>query len=76
MDLLPLKTVRNYHYFCRFELGKMSIYMYDILLALDLTQSVQAKLCIRMQQGGFLWKSNLNKITLYTKLDLIMIDFW
>jgi len=61
MDLLTLKTVRNYHYFCRFELGKMSIY--DILLALDPTQSVQAKLCIRMQQGGFLWKSNLNKIT-------------
>jgi len=36
MDLLPLKTVRNCHYFCRFELGKMSIY--EILLALDLTQ--------------------------------------
>jgi len=39
--------------------------IYDILLALDLTQSVHAKLCIGMQQGeGGLWKSNLNQITL------------
>jgi len=42
--------------------------IYDILLAFDLTQSIQAKLCIGMQRGGGgggLWKSNLNQITLF-----------
>ena len=45
------KTVRDYHYFCRFKLEYMSIY--EILPALDLTQSAHAKIYIGMQ--GF-WR--------------------
>jgi hypothetical protein len=37
-------------YFCRFELENMSIY--EILPALDLTQSVHAKISIGMHWGG------------------------
>jgi hypothetical protein len=37
-------------YFCRFELKNMSIY--EILPALDLTQSVHAKISIGMHRGG------------------------
>jgi hypothetical protein len=38
MDVYLLKTVRDYHYFCRFELENMSIY--QGLPALGLTQSI------------------------------------
>ena len=41
-----------YQYFCRFELENMSIY--EILHALDLTQSVHAKISIGMHQGSSL----------------------
>ena len=41
--------VRKYQYFCRFELENMSI---DVILpALDLTQSVHAKISIGMHRG-------------------------
>jgi hypothetical protein len=40
----------HHHYFCRFELENMSIY--EILPALDLTQSVHDKICIRMDGEG------------------------
>ena len=40
----------HHHYFCRFELENMSIY--EILPALDLTQSVHDKICIRMHRGS------------------------
>jgi hypothetical protein len=46
MDPQLLKAVRDYHYFCRFELENMSIY--EILPAFDLTQSVYDKICIGM----------------------------
>jgi hypothetical protein len=41
--------VRKYQYFCRFELENMS--EYEILPALDLTQSVYAKISIGMHRG-------------------------
>jgi hypothetical protein len=50
MDPLLLKTVRDYHYFCRFELENMSIY--EILPAFDLTQFVHAKISFGMHQGS------------------------
>ena len=43
-----LKTVRYYHYFCRFELENMSIY--EMLPALDLTQYVHGEICIEMHR--------------------------
>ena len=42
--------VRIYQYFCRFELENMSIY--EILPALDLTQSIHAKISIEMHRRG------------------------
>jgi hypothetical protein len=42
--------VRKYQYFCTFELENMSIY--EILPALDLTQTVHAKIAIGMHRGG------------------------
>ena len=49
---LTTKTVRDYHYMCRFELENMSTY--EILPALDLTQSVHAKISIGMHWGSYL----------------------
>ena len=37
--------------FCRFEIENMSIYMYEILPALDLIQSVHANISIGMHWG-------------------------
>ena len=50
MDLIDRYTVRDCHYFCRFELENVS--SYEILPALDLTQSVHE-----------IQKSNLNEIS-------------
>ena len=56
MDLIDLYTVRDCHYFCRFELENVS--SYEILPALDLTQSVH-----EIQSRKCLQKSNLNEIS-------------
>jgi hypothetical protein len=39
-------------YFCRFELENMYICIYEILPALDLTQSIHAKISIGMHRGS------------------------
>ena len=46
VDLYLIKTVRDFHCFCRFELENMPIF--EFLPALDLTQSVHAKISIGM----------------------------
>jgi hypothetical protein len=43
------RGVRDYQYFCGFELENMSIY--EILPALDLTQSIHYEICIGMHKG-------------------------
>jgi hypothetical protein len=44
------RTLKDHHYFCRFELENMSID--EILPALDLIQSIYDKICIGMHQGS------------------------
>jgi len=56
IDLYLLKTLRDFHYFCRFKLENMPIF--EILPALDLTQSVHDKICIGMYRGGVKFKKN------------------
>ena len=58
--------VRKYQYFCRFELESMSIY--DILPALDLTQSVHAKISIGMHRGLKFKISRISLIGLEARL--------
>jgi hypothetical protein len=49
IDAVKFKGKEISIFFCRFELENMSIY--EILLALDLTQSVHAKISIGMHRG-------------------------
>jgi hypothetical protein len=56
----------KYQYFCRFELENMSIY--EILPALDLTQSVHAKISIVMHRGVKFKISRIPLIGLETRL--------
>jgi hypothetical protein len=61
-----LYKVRKYQYFCRFELENMSIY--EILPALDLTQSVHAKISIGMHRVVKFKISRIPVIGLETRL--------
>ena len=61
-----LLKVRKYQYFRRFELENMSIY--EILPALDLTQSVHAKISIGMHRVVKLKISRIPLIGLETRL--------
>ena len=56
----------KYQYFCRFELENMSIY--EILPALDLTQSVYAKISIGVHRGVKFKISRIPLIGLETRL--------
>ena len=58
--------VRKYQYFCRFEQENMSIY--EILPALDLTQSVHAKISIGMHRVVKFKISRIPLIGLETRL--------
>ena len=61
-----LLKVRKYQYFCRFELEYM--YIYEILPALDMTQSVHAKISIGMHRGVKFKISRIPLIGLDTRL--------
>jgi hypothetical protein len=50
---LTTKTVRDYHYMCRFELENMSTY--EILRALNLTQSIHSKIRYLVRSPWVRW---------------------
>jgi hypothetical protein len=61
-----MQAYLEYQYFCRFELEDMSIY--EILPALDLTQSVHAKISIGMHRVVKFKISRIPLIGLETRL--------
>ena len=66
VDLYLIKTVRDFHCFCRFELENMPIF--EFLPALDLTQSVHDKICIGMHRGSNLKLFRIPLMRLVTRL--------
>jgi hypothetical protein len=66
-----LETVRDYHYFCRFELENVSIY--HGLPALGLTRYVHAKRYIEMHRGVKFYISEISLIWLEKGRNLVCI---